>query len=94
MLAGVSSFGFGGTNVHVVVQGAPQSESESESVAQAARDTENCAADTTYLLPLSARSEPALKALARSYRDFLIAPDVNRIALRHLLRGQRAPQSS
>ena len=74
MLAGVSSFGFGGTNVHVVVQGAPQSESES-SLAQVARDTENRAADTTYLLPLSARSEPALKALARSYRDFLNAPE-------------------
>ena len=57
------------------MQGAPQSESESESVAQAARDTENRAADTTYLLPLSARSEPALKALARSYRDFLNAPE-------------------
>jgi acyl transferase domain-containing protein/acyl carrier protein len=73
MLAGVSSFGFGGTNVHVVVQGAPQS--ESESVAQVAHDTENRAADTTYLLPLSARSEPALKALARGYCDFLIAPE-------------------
>ncbi len=70
MLAGVSSFGFGGTNVHVVVQGAP----ESEAAPQVARDTENRAADTTYLLPLSARSEPALKALAQSYRDFLIAP--------------------
>ena len=55
------------------MQGAPQS--ESESVAQVARDTENRAADTTYLLPLSARSEPALKALARSYRDFLNAPE-------------------
>ncbi len=73
MLAGVSSFGFGGTNVHVVVQGAPQS--ESHSLAQVTDDAEDRAADTTYLLPLSARSEPALKALARSYRDFLNAPE-------------------
>jgi acyl transferase domain-containing protein/acyl carrier protein len=70
MLAGVSSFGFGGTNVHVVVQGAP----EAAAAPQAALATEDRAADTTYLLPLSARSEPALKALARSYRDFLNAP--------------------
>ncbi len=73
MLAGVSSFGFGGTNVHVVLQGAPQSDSGMH-----AADCEdgNREATSTYLLPLSARSAPALLSLARSYHDFLIDPEL------------------
>ena len=73
LLAGVSSFGFGGTNVHLVVQGAPQSDSEMH-----AAQGENGKPDatSTYLLPLSARSAPALQSLARSYHDFLIDPQL------------------
>jgi acyl transferase domain-containing protein/acyl carrier protein len=61
-LAGVNSFGFGGTNAHVVLQEAPP-----------VPVTRNLASEPEqpYLLPFSARSAEALQALARSYRDFL-----------------------
>jgi myxalamid-type polyketide synthase MxaD len=61
-LAGVSSFGFGGTNAHVVMQQAV----ESRPTNRAAVATKSC-----YLLPLSARSPEALQAVARSYLEFL-----------------------
>ncbi|PRQ06870.1 type I polyketide synthase [Enhygromyxa salina] len=55
-LAGVSSFGFGGTNVHIVLEQAPARE-------PAARPA---AIERPYLLPLSARSLAALQARAES----------------------------
>jgi acyl transferase domain-containing protein/acyl carrier protein len=65
-LAGVSSFGFGGTNAHVVLQEAPSANA-------AARDAERTIG--THLLPLSAHDPAALRALARAYQDFLAAPE-------------------
>ncbi|HEU5380162.1 MAG TPA: type I polyketide synthase [Ktedonobacteraceae bacterium] len=61
-MAGVNSFGFGGTNAHVVLQEAPAVPPSQNQAAEEERP---------YLLPLSARSAEALQDLARSYRDFL-----------------------
>lgn len=59
-IAGVSSFGFSGTNVHLVVEDAP--------VPQAQAPTQE---RPLHLLALSARSEPALRDLASRYARHL-----------------------
>lgn len=64
-LAGVNSFGFGGTNAHLVLEGIdlieelPQSADDSQTEGKA------------LLLPLSARSSEALEATAQKTREFL-----------------------
>jgi myxalamid-type polyketide synthase MxaE and MxaD len=58
-IAGVSGFGFGGSNAHVVLEAAP-----------ADRPEPPCN-EPPYLLPVSARSPEALRALAARYRDRL-----------------------
>ncbi|MCG7596928.1 type I polyketide synthase [Mycobacterium sp. PSTR-4-N] len=65
-IAGVSSFGFAGTNAHVILEEAPLPETGTDQVAQ----------DGPHLLPLSARTPTALRALAGAYRDWWAAhPD-------------------
>ncbi|MES1159134.1 MAG: beta-ketoacyl synthase N-terminal-like domain-containing protein, partial [Bacteroidota bacterium] len=59
-LAGINSFGFGGANAHVILGLAP------DGVASQAAETHKA-----LLLPLSARSEQALKAYCKSYIEFL-----------------------
>ncbi|MEO8057472.1 MAG: SDR family NAD(P)-dependent oxidoreductase [Burkholderiales bacterium] len=59
-LAGVSAFGFSGMNAHVILEEAP-----------AAVFASQAAARPLQLLPLSAKSEPALAALATRYADHL-----------------------
>nr|WP_322692483.1 non-ribosomal peptide synthetase/type I polyketide synthase [Nostoc sp. DedSLP03] len=60
--AGVSSFSFGGTNCHVILEEAP-------AVTQVASDIER----KVHLLTLSTKSEKALQELAQSYADFVVS---------------------
>ncbi len=63
LFAGVSSFGFGGTNAHVVLEEWPAPAPASNQIER-----------PYHLLPLSAKSQPALVDLARHYAAFLDNP--------------------
>ncbi|MEM7145877.1 MAG: amino acid adenylation domain-containing protein [Verrucomicrobiota bacterium] len=59
----VNSFGFGGTNAHIVLEAPPAQ-------ARRTRDTSKDA-ERPYLLPISARDETALENYAKAYHDLL-----------------------
>lgn len=59
-LAGVSAFGFGGANAHVIIEAYHPAES------QPSRPL-----SPSYLLPISARAPEALRALVRAYQELL-----------------------
>lgn len=61
-VAGVSAFGFSGTNAHVVLEAAPQTEEPQPSAQER----------PLHLLTLSARNDAALRDIAERYRRFLI----------------------
>ncbi|MEV1084884.1 acyltransferase domain-containing protein [Streptomyces sp. NPDC050211] len=71
--AGVSAFGMGGTNAHVILEQAPQERTELP-----ATDEHLTSAGASRVLPwvLSARSEPALREQAARLRD-LVAADAS-----------------
>jgi len=62
LVAGVNSFGFGGTNAHVVLQEFTQSEPQGARTAHT---------QASYLMPLSAYSEEGLEALVKAYLNFV-----------------------
>jgi len=74
-LAGVSSFGFGGTNAHVVLEEAPQSYSAVPGSASGIDGREIRNAKSGHLLPFSARSPETLQSLARAYQNLLASPE-------------------
>jgi myxalamid-type polyketide synthase MxaE and MxaD len=68
-IAGVSSFGFGGTNVHMVVSEASNNKPDQKVNEQIHSTASNC-----YLLPLSANRREVLYSLAGTFLE-LLAPD-------------------
>jgi len=66
-LAGVNSFGFGGTNAHAILEAAPER-------GERGRGHREHGDGRAILVPLSARSPEALDARAQSYLDFLADP--------------------
>ena len=77
-LAGVSSFGFGGTNAHVVLERAPQREWSSSSERAA------------VLLPLSAHQQGALRELAGAVAAHLRHSDASLVEIAGYLAHRRS----
>jgi len=68
-LAGVNSFGFGGTNAHVVLEGAGPPVTHRDAIGERAQ--------RPYVLPISARDDVALRSYVESYREILADPSQN-----------------
>ena len=77
--AGVSAFGFGGTNAHVILQEAPISKpsAELDSI-----HMEEAIKSQVFVLPLSGRSGGALEEMARNWRDLLAGSKDDDVSLK------------
>jgi acyl transferase domain-containing protein/acyl carrier protein len=79
--AGVSSFGFGGTNAHAVLQSAPPRPGTSDAAEEDRPGTSDGAVDgRPVLLPLSAASPDSLDALRRAWLEGLRTGAVDDLA--------------
>ena len=84
LYAGVNSFGYGGTNAHVLLEAPPEPNG-----IPVARDL---SLGSYRLVPLSARSEDALNNLAKIYHEYLVnnEPDVDLDSLAYTLSLRRS----
>jgi amino acid adenylation domain-containing protein/thioester reductase-like protein len=70
----VNSFGFGGTNAHVVLEQAPAPAAHPSAPPQVNGKRPNEKVERSYVLPISAREDKALRRYVESYRDLLADP--------------------
>ena len=75
-VAGVNSFGYGGTNAHLVLAEPPEDVTKSTDEVSDAAGT-HVETATEALLPISARSPGALHELAAKHAEALLRPDVD-----------------